>query len=348
MRLFFRLSMLVLPCAAPPPMSHAQARPPVVQSLDRNGYGAEVLTVADGLVSQAMDDVAAGRAGERRRERPAPMAVVRFPDSPAPNDLRATQAFWATLDSIWAERDAPAFRELFSEDASFTFVDRGVTLQPRTAIDRHFIDQFATQSPNLRHVSTVRAVRPIAPGVLAADVGVEVSRIGEGGSGPALLRRFDVFSVMRHLGGQWRIELLRATLVPSASAPSDSLPADLRRAMERFDHAQVNADTATLARLVTEDYILVNSDATVDRKAKYLSDFLLPGIRMEPYVIEERVEKAWGDVAVVFGLQRLSWIQDGTRHRRDLRIVHVWTKRSGDWQVSHTQLTRIPGSPPTG
>jgi ketosteroid isomerase-like protein len=120
------------------------------------------------------------------------------------------------------------------------------------------------------------------------------------------------------------------------------LPPDLRRAIEVFDRAQVNADTATLARLVTEDYVLVNSDATIDRKAKYLSDFLLPGLRMEPYLIEQRVEKAWGDAAVVFGLQRLAWTQDGTRHQRDLRIVHVWTKRSGRWKVTHTQLTRIP------
>jgi ketosteroid isomerase-like protein len=127
-----------------------------------------------------------------------------------------------------------------------------------------------------------------------------------------------------------------------SQSSTDPLPSDLRQAMEAFDRAQVSADTATLARLVTEDYVLVNSDATIDRKAKYLSDFLLPGLRMEPYEIEQRIEKVWGDVAVVFGLQRLAWTQDGTRHQRDLRIVHVWTKRSGRWQATHTQLTRIP------
>jgi ketosteroid isomerase-like protein len=127
-----------------------------------------------------------------------------------------------------------------------------------------------------------------------------------------------------------------------SQAAMGPLPPDLRRAIEVFDRAQVSADTATLARLVTEDYVLVNSDATIDRKAKYLSDFLLPGLRMEPYLIEQRVEKAWGDAAVVFGLQRLAWTQDGTRHQRDLRIVHVWTKQSGRWKVTHTQLTRIP------
>jgi ketosteroid isomerase-like protein len=121
------------------------------------------------------------------------------------------------------------------------------------------------------------------------------------------------------------------------------LPPDLVQAIDAFDRAQVSADTATLSRLVTDDYVLVNSDATIDRKAKYLADFLLPGLRMDPYVIEQRIEKAWDGTAVVFGLQRLSWTQDGVRHRRVLRIVHVWTKRSGRWRVTHTQLTRVPG-----
>jgi ketosteroid isomerase-like protein len=123
---------------------------------------------------------------------------------------------------------------------------------------------------------------------------------------------------------------------------ADSLPAELVSAMATFDRAQWEADTATLARLVTDDYVLVNSDGSVDRKAKYLSDFLLPGLRMEPYVIEQRLEKRSDGTAVVFGLQRLSWTQDGTRHKRTLRIVHVWTNRSGRWQATHTQLTRVP------
>jgi ketosteroid isomerase-like protein len=122
----------------------------------------------------------------------------------------------------------------------------------------------------------------------------------------------------------------------------DTLPADLASAIAAFDRAQWEADTATLANLVTDDYVLVNSDASVDHKAKYLADFLLPGLRMEPYVIEQRIEKVWDGTAVVFGLQRLSWTQDGVRHRRTLRIVHVWTRRSGRWQATHTQLTRVP------
>jgi uncharacterized protein (TIGR02246 family) len=136
--------------------------------------------------------------------------------TPPASELRAMRAFWTSLDSLWKERDAPAFRELFTEDASFAFVDRGVTLEPRTMIDRHFIDQFARQSPDLIHTSSVRAVRVVAPGVLTADVGIEVRRVGAGGAEPSLLRRFDVLAVMRRTDDRWRIELLRAYPLPVA------------------------------------------------------------------------------------------------------------------------------------
>lgn len=138
------------------------------------------------------------------------------------------------------------------------------------------------------------------------------------------------------------VAVILAATVLAAQPGRETLPPDLVTAIRDFDVAQVAADTATLARLVTDDYVLINSDASVDRKAKYLADFLLPGLRMNPYTVEDRIEKVWDGTAVITGLQRLSWTQDGLRYERVLRIVHVWTKRHGRWQATHTQLTRVP------
>jgi hypothetical protein len=95
-------------------------------------------------------------------------------------------------------------------------VDRGVALETRATILRHFTDQFARQSPELRHATEVREARMIAPGVLAADVGVEVRRVGSAASGSAtaVLRRLAAFAVMRRSGNDWRIELLRVYTLP--------------------------------------------------------------------------------------------------------------------------------------
>ena len=149
---------------------------------------------------------------------PARLTLAQEIGTPPASELSAARAFWASLDSLWTARDAQAFREFFTDNASFAFVDRGVTLEPRTKIDRHFVAQFARQSPALRHLSSVRSARVIAPDVIAADVGIEVWRTAEEGGAPTLVRRFETFAVMRRTHDRWRIELLRAYLLPAAPA----------------------------------------------------------------------------------------------------------------------------------
>src|SRR5690348_10837771 len=68
-----------------------------------------------------------------------------------------------------------------------------------------------------------------------------------------------------------------------------ALPPDLARAVRAYDLAQTRNDTATLSRLVTNDFVLVNSNATVEDKRQFLADFHLPGFRIEPYVMEEKI-----------------------------------------------------------
>lgn len=127
------------------------------------------------------------------------------------------------------------------------------------------------------------------------------------------------------------------------SAPTGAeLPPDLAKAVNDYDQATIHNDIAKLAGLVADDYMLVNSDATVQSKQQYLDDFNLPGFRIDPYVMEQPVRKVWGSTALTGGLLRLSWTQDGRHQTRLLRIAHVWTKRDGRWRMTYTQLTRVP------
>jgi ketosteroid isomerase-like protein len=117
---------------------------------------------------------------------------------------------------------------------------------------------------------------------------------------------------------------------------------DLRKAWDDYNRATIGKDIAMLATLVTDDYMLVNSDGSVQDKASYLADFRLPGFKLEPYKIEQPLQKSWGDAALTGGVFNLRWTQDGTHNRRRLRIAHVWTKQDGRWRISYTQLTRVP------
>lgn len=135
----------------------------------------------------------------------------------------------------------------------------------------------------------------------------------------------------------------RAVLA-EASTPDGGtgLPPDLLRAVREYDRATVGNDIAALAELVADDYVLVNSDSSLQNKPEYLADFNLPGFRIDPYVIEQPIGKAWGDAALTGGLLPLSWTQDGRRQSRRLRVAHVWVRQAGRWRIVYTQLTRVP------
>ena len=121
------------------------------------------------------------------------------------------------------------------------------------------------------------------------------------------------------------MKLAVAVLVLSAApALAAELPPDLAKAVRDYDQAQFHNDIATLEHLVADDYMLVNSNATVENKQQFLADFNLPGFRIDPYVLEQPVAKVWGDAAVVGGLVHLSWTQDGKHQARLLRVVYVW------------------------
>lgn len=139
-----------------------------------------------------------------------------------------------------------------------------------------------------------------------------------------------------------RVVLLFCASLLALNFAFAELPVDLTKAILAYQQAQVQNDVASLDHLVTDDFVLVNSDSSVQNKKSFLEDFNKPGFKLEPYVLQERVEKFWSDAAVVGGVMVLKWTQDGKQQSRRLRIVYVWMKKDGRWQTTYAQLTRVP------
>jgi ketosteroid isomerase-like protein len=128
----------------------------------------------------------------------------------------------------------------------------------------------------------------------------------------------------------------------TVDASAVGLPSDLAKAVRDHEAATRRGDIPVLADLVDDDYVLVNSDSSLQNKEQYLADFRLPGFRIESFAITEPLEKALGDTAVTGGVLHLAWMQDGESQSRLLRIAHVWVKEGGRWRLTYTQLTRVP------
>jgi ketosteroid isomerase-like protein len=135
---------------------------------------------------------------------------------------------------------------------------------------------------------------------------------------------------------------LAPALAAGTTAGTGKVPSDLAKAMKSYEQATFSNDIAALGELVSEDYLLVNSDTTLQDKQSYLADFKAPGFKLDPNPMQQAVLKVWGDAALAAGLLPLGWTQEGRHQRRLLRIAHVWTKHGGRWQLAYTQLTRVP------
>lgn len=122
-----------------------------------------------------------------------------------------------------------------------------------------------------------------------------------------------------------------------------ALPPELAQAVAAHERATVAKDIAALGDLVTDDYLLVNSDGSTQGKSSYLADFEKPDFRIDPFAIEQPTYRVGGDMAVTGGVMTLRWVLAGRQESRRLRIIHVWVRRDGAWRIAYTQLTRIPG-----
>jgi len=138
--------------------------------------------------------------------------------------------------------------------------------------------------------------------------------------------------------------LIAALLAAASVAASAALPADLAKAAHDYDQAQVASNKAELERLLADDYVLHNSGGQVQDKASFIADQLAPGYKLEPFTVEEKVEKVMGNAAILGGVARAKGTSGGEAYDVRLRFVDVWEKRGGAWKVVFSQATRVPKS----
>jgi hypothetical protein len=135
--------------------------------------------------------------------------------------------------------------------------------------------------------------------------------------------------------------LIAAILFVAAPAAQAALPPDLAKAAHDYDTAQMKGDGAELERLLAPDYVLVGSSGAVEDKAHFIADSTGPQNRLDPFTVEQPVEKVWADGAVLGGVARLSGLSGGQPFKVALRFTDVWQKRKGRWVVIYTHASRV-------
>lgn len=127
-----------------------------------------------------------------------------------------------------------------------------------------------------------------------------------------------------------------------AAAVGSKVPPDLAAAVAAYDRAQIDSNRAELERWLADDYLLVNSRGQLETKAQLISDYTAPGFDLEPFKVEQPVEKVWADGAVMGGVATLRGTDGGNRYEVRLRFADIWAKRDGKWKVIYTQVASAP------
>ncbi len=136
--------------------------------------------------------------------------------------------------------------------------------------------------------------------------------------------------------------------VPALAAGPDmpmpaypGVPADLAKAAAAFDLAQVKGDGAALARLLADDYLLINSQDKCEDKAQFIADYTAKGFTMEPFAIDDQVIKVWSDGAVLGSAVTMKGLSGGRPYAVRIRFSDIWAKRDAQWRVIYTHANRV-------
>jgi ketosteroid isomerase-like protein len=106
--------------------------------------------------------------------------------------------------------------------------------------------------------------------------------------------------------------------------------------------AVTKSDTAALGRLLADDLVYTHSTGAVDTKKVYI-DSIKSGV--QKYITVEhqdpKVQMA-GDAAVLTSGLKMHTEREGKPQTAQFRLIHVWAKKGGHWQMLAHQTTRLP------
>ena len=120
--------------------------------------------------------------------------------------------------------------------------------------------------------------------------------------------------------------------------------------LSKLSSAFVEADAATLGRLITDDYIHVNGSSgnVVDReqwlsyiasRRRELEDGVLVVDSYEVHDVEVRLHD---ETAIVVGIVAVSGTRNGQAFDRRIRFTNVWVEQDGAWRRAAFHDSRLP------
>jgi len=110
---------------------------------------------------------------------------------------------------------------------------------------------------------------------------------------------------------------------------------------DAWDKAIVAKDAAAVAANVAPDFAQIESGGAVNGRDEFIQGLLDPGLRIDPYTVEDFGVRVYGDTALLTGRIRMSGVSEGKPFQSHFRYIDVYVKRDDLWKVVSIQVTRI-------
>ncbi|MEO9482735.1 MAG: nuclear transport factor 2 family protein [Ekhidna sp.] len=136
-----------------------------------------------------------------------------------------------------------------------------------------------------------------------------------------------------------------------AAGCSEKRPAPLQKlsaSIEWFNDAYVAGDTATLARMITENYVHTNSSWKSFGKEKWMSymrsrkEKLVEGkLVVSDYTMDQYAVELHENTAIVTARISSRGVEDGVEFNKVFRVTNLWVYNGSDWQRAAFHDTAI-------
>jgi uncharacterized protein (TIGR02246 family) len=136
--------------------------------------------------------------------------------------------------------------------------------------------------------------------------------------------------------------LISVTLsVPASSRPMSSRTAEVLKTDNARIQARASGDLQTLSRIYADDYVLITAEGDVRFKQDQIGELKSGKLHFAPLVPVERRVRLFGNVALVVSRDPAGIVRNGQQIGGDLRMVRVYVRREGRWQLVSAQATRV-------
>ena len=126
----------------------------------------------------------------------------------------------------------------------------------------------------------------------------------------------------------------------SAHPDTFAVEQHLRHMNEELVTAMTNADAATLNRIMADDFVF-SYPLEGDDKAQFIADCVSGDVKIQQVNHEQISVRVFGSTAVLTARNTAKWIYHGREISGQYKILHVYSKREGEWKLCVVQACPI-------